>query len=210
MDLYIGADIRQRDGGKLAELSAVVFEPETLQVVSLVARGGVIDERNVVVPIGAVQWVDEDDIGLELTAEQFDTLENYEDVRFIAPPPTPEDAAPDLITDPIDVPDVAPVGAATGIESIAYTPIVEELPHVRPGDELTDGNTVVWATDGELGKVSRVVIDDETHRITGFVVREGTVFTHQVDVPLGVVSHLGTEEISVTVEKAALERSAHA
>lgn len=210
MDLYVGADIRQRDGGKLAELRGVIFEPETLQVVQLVARHADLDEREVLVPIGAIDWVDEDDIGLELTAEQFDTLQDYEAVRNVAPPPAVENVTSDLIKDPVDVPDAAPVGAATGVESIAFTPILQEVPHVRPGDELIDGGTAVWASDGEVGKVSRIVVNDQTNEIVGFVVREGTFFTHQVDVPLDVVTHIGTEEVSVRVERAALEKSAHA
>jgi uncharacterized protein YrrD len=209
MDFHFGSAVRERDGGKIGELRRLVYDPETRQVVSLVVEEGLLEARDRVVPIGAVATADDDAVSLELSHPQFDSLPEYAVERNVAPPPELQNQVPDQIKEPFDVPDVPPVGAATGIESIAYTPVMAENVRVPREDEVIDGGSVVWATDGEIGKVKDVITDDETNRIVTLVVESGTIFTHDTDIPFTWVETVRPETIVLNVEKSVAKGGRH-
>lgn len=205
MQLRFGADVRQRDGDKLANLDRVVFDPGTQQVISLVVRHAGFAGREVVVPVGAVERAEEDDVYVELSGEQFDQLPPYTSDRNLAPVPNVQNIDEDQVTDPVNVPDVPPVGAATGVESIAFTPIIQETVDQPSGDIALSASTEVWATDGHLGPLKGLEVSDQTNRIETFLVKEGVLFTHEVAAPAGNVASVGPDRIVLDVTKAALE-----
>jgi uncharacterized protein YrrD len=202
MDFDFGADVRRPDGEKLGELRHVVYDPDTTQIVYLVVEHSGFEGREVLVPIGAVEGADDDAVTLELSRQQFDSLRDFVTDRNVAPPPDAANITEDEITEPVNVPDVPPVGAATGVESIAFTPIVQEIRHIPGRDEVIDGNSVVWATDGEVGKVRVVEMNDQTERITGFVVEKGLIFHHDLFVPIDWVENIRPEVIVLNVDQA--------
>jgi sporulation protein YlmC with PRC-barrel domain len=205
MEFHFGADVRLRDGDEVGSLRRLVFDPGTAQVVSLVVEHNAFDEREVLVPIGAVNDSDTDATYLEVSREQFDGMPDFMIERNVAPPPDSANVTSDLIKEPIDVPDVPPVGAATGVESIAFTPVLQESMRVPRDDEIIDSDMEIWASDVELGRVRNLVVDEQTHRISIFVLREGFIFTHDVDIPMDWVDHIRPESIVLKVDKATVE-----
>jgi sporulation protein YlmC with PRC-barrel domain len=127
----------------------------------------------------------------------------------VAPPPLADNLATDDTIEPENVPDVPPVGAATGVESIAFTPVIQEDERVAGQDDVIDHDFSVWATDGEIGRLSDVRIDGETRRITGFGVQKGVLFHHEVDIPRDLVAGIRPGTIVLTVEKASLAENGH-
>ena len=207
MEFHLGAQMRNPDGKVLGTLQRVVYQQESSRVVSLVALHGGWSEREVFVPIGQVQAADDEAVEITLRGDQYDMLDIYSETRNVAPPPDAAEVSSDLVHEPVDVPDVLPVGAATGVESIAFTPIVEELSYVLPGEQVIDHSTVVWAIDGEVGKVSSVLVDDETMRLSGFLAQRGVIFTHSARVPMEWVENVLPETIVLTVDRATVERA---
>ncbi len=207
MEFHLGAQMRNPDGKVLGTLQRVVYQQESSRVVSLVALHGGWTEREVFVPIGQVQAADDEAVEITLRGDQYDMLDIYSETRNVAPPPDAAEVSSDLVHEPVDVPDVLPVGAATGVESIAFTPIVEELSYVLPGEQVIDHSTVVWAIDGEVGKVSSVLVDDETMRLSGFLAQRGVIFTHSARVPMEWVENVLPETIVLTVDRATVERA---
>lgn len=201
----LGVDVQRPDGGKLGELHRVVFDPETGEVVSLVVTHNALDGREVVVPVGTVQSADDDALTLAASEEQFDMFDDFDVQRNLAPPPDAANVTSDLVDDPVDVPDVPPIGAATGVESIAYTPIIQEDINVPTGDQVLDGTTTVWATDREIGHVKEVRASDETSRVTSLVVERGVFFKHDTEVPFDALETVTSDTIVLSVESAALE-----
>ena len=201
MQFQFGAEVRQRDGGKIGDLTRLVFDPGTRQIVSLVVERG-FEAEEVVVPIGTVQSADDEAVQLELTEDQFAEMEPFEVTRNVAPPP---DTEPDEEEALPDVPDVPAIGAATGIESIAYTPILEEEMYVPTGNQVIDSHTSVWATDGQLGNLKEVRVSDETERIASLIVERGFVFKHDYDLPMDLVAGVRSENIVLTVPRSAVE-----
>ncbi|HEX6506789.1 MAG TPA: hypothetical protein VF221_04075 [Chloroflexota bacterium] len=205
MELHFGAQVEPRDGIRLGDLTRVVYEPEARQVQALVVETADTHEAEILVPIEAVDAADDETVQLALSTEQFDSLDQYAWAHNVAPPPDRDHAdiaEEDEIGPGTESP---PVGAATGIESIAFTPIIEEEDYIPLGDGVIDRSTEVWGTDGRLGHVHAVFIEDDTRRIQTFLVREGTVFTHDVEIDVGWVESMHAETIVLEVDKATVE-----
>jgi hypothetical protein len=171
-------------------VTSLVFDPEGVEA----------DFR--MMPIGAVDSADRMEIFTELSPEQFNDLPRYAEVRNIAPPPLADNLEDEENKEPEVVPDVPPVGAATGVESIAFTPILQEDTAVPPDDSVIDASFTVRATDGVVGQVHEVIVDNETNRITRLGVNRGTVFTHEVDIPAGWLREIGPDWIGISADKA--------
>jgi hypothetical protein len=211
MEFRFGADIRGRDGDPLGTFQRVIYDPGTGQVVALVATEGGIAERQVVVPIGSVTDSDDDAVTVEYSPQQFAGLEDYvASARNIAPPPDIDNIDEDQITDPIDIPDVAPVGAATGIESIAFTPVIEETTNVSGLYQVLDSGTAVWATDGDMGQLRALDVSDETNRISAIVFGGGGNVAGSIEVPADRIASVQTGTIILKVDRAALESAENA
>lgn len=206
MDFQFGAAVSSRGGDRLGDLHAVVFDRATGEVTSLVVdpTGSEADFR--LVPIGAVDDADQVEIFVTLSQDQFTNLPRFAEVRNIAPPPTADNLEGSGEELPDDVPDVPAVGAATGIESIAFIPILEEETAVPPEDSVIDNSFTVRATDGDVGLVTEVVIDDQTRRITWLGVTRGDVVTTEVDIPAGWLREIGPDWIAISVDIATVEK----
>lgn len=205
MNFHFGAEVRSPDGGKLGELRRVVYDPSTEQVTALVLIEVGLDGEELVAPIGSVQSADDEAVTLAISEEQLDDLDLFVQTRNIAPPPDAEEVTSDQVHDAVDVPDVLPVGAATGIESIAFTPVLEEIVHIPTGDQTLDQNTTVWATDGEAGHVAEVHVNDQTLQITALVVQHGLIFKHDAEVSFDLVENVRSEAIVLSVDTATIE-----
>jgi uncharacterized protein YrrD len=204
MDLYFGVTVAQRDGDSLGHLQRVVCDSETHEVHSLVVQDGRWGEGGVLVPIGAVDGADDDAVTVALTDTQFDQLDSYSEMWNVAPPPVSDDSA-DFGDEVVDLPDMPPVGAATGVESIAFTPLIEEVPHIRSTDEVIDRTTMVYATDGELGHVRAVIVDDETRRVRALLGGRGVVFSHDFQAPMEWIRSIRPEMVALSVTRAQVE-----
>lgn len=206
LDFHLGAHVRGRDGVTLGSLGGVVYNPETGQVVSLVVRHRGVGGQSLVVPIGAVASSHGNETQVELSSEQFNTMPPFEITQNLAPPPTADRLELEQNIAPENVPDEPPVGAATGIESIAFMPILQENFDVPAGDDPILRHTTVYATDGEVGNVSDILVDPQTNRVTGFIVGEGLIFTHHVQVPMSDVTSFEPGCITLGVLANALQK----
>jgi uncharacterized protein YrrD len=204
MDLYFGSAVEQHDGDTLGHLQRLVYVSETREVRDLVVEGARWGEGPVLMPIGAVDSADDDAVIVALTDEQYDNLRLFADSVNVAPPPVADNSA-DLEEEPVDLPDLPPVGAATGIESIAFTPIVEEVPRISATDEVLSRNSILYATDGEIGHLRAVTLDDQTRRITCLLGEHGLVFPHDFDIPVDWVSNVRDDAVMLSVAKDEIE-----
>jgi uncharacterized protein YrrD len=207
MQLQLGADVRLPDGGKLGELVRLVYDLAAQQVHSIVVLRNRVNGGEVLVPVGVIQSADDEAVLLDVDEEQFATFEPFEHTHNLAPPPDAAEVTSDLIHDPVDVPDVAPVGAATGVESIAFTPIVEEDMNVPTGDQVLDRSTTVWATDAEVGHLKAAWVSDQSGQVTDFLAERGLIFPHDTLVPIDLVLSIHSETIVLTVPAHTLENA---
>lgn len=205
MDFHFGAIVSDGAGTRLGDLHAVVFDRATGEVTNLVVDPNGLEADYRLVPIGSVDSTDRTEIFVALSDEQFAALPRYAEVRNIAPPPVADNLIDEENAAPEIVPDVPPVGAATGVESIAFTPILLEETAVPSDDSVISGSYTVRATDGDIGLVQDVIADDQTNRITWLSVAQGVVFSRDVDIPAGWLREIGPDWISISVDRQTVE-----
>jgi len=205
MEFHIGAHIVDREGERVGTLKNVIVNPDTKQVEEIVLGESGMIGREVVVPVGTVAAAEADQIQLDLDQNQVGKLKDFVHTNYIAPEPGGFTGMP-WAGGALIAPGIAPVGAAAGLETIAYTPIVETEEQIPEGDVDIRPGTEVWATDGKVGTVDDVFVDPQTNRVTGFVVKEGFIFQHDVEVSLAQISSIGSERIDLKVAKADLTR----
>ncbi len=202
MDFQFGAAVSSRDGIRLGDLHKVVFDRATGEVTALVVDPDGIEADFRMMPIGAVNSADRMEIFVALSPDQFTALPRYAEVRNVAPPPLADNLEDEENKEPEIVPDVPPIGAATGVESIAFTPILQVETAVPSEDSVIDASFTVRATDGVVGQVHEVIADDDTNRITRLGVNRGTVFTDEVDIPAGWLREIGPDWIGISADMA--------
>lgn len=201
MELHLLSDVRQVDGPSLGELRHVVCDSKTKKVFSLVVQESGFDGRAVIVPAEFVAAADDDAVSLRMDETQLHSLEPYAYSQNVAPPPA--DVADDIESadykqEFVDVPNVPPVGAAQGITTIAFTPIVEVWRNVPAGSAVIGDKTVVAAQDGDVGDLERLVVDDESLVITSLVVESNGLATHMTEIPADLVERIQSGRIDLS------------
>jgi sporulation protein YlmC with PRC-barrel domain len=210
MDFHFGADVRGRDDERLGELRQLAFDPGTLEIVSLVVQHAALDERDVIVPIDAVDGADHGGVVLQLSRDQFERMRQFATERNVAPPPLADNLELEDNIEPENVPDVPSVGAATGVESIAFTPVIEEDINVPAEDGLLGHELTVVATDGEVGQLRDVRVNDQTRRIESLALENGILFKHEIDIPIDWVASIQADTIVLNVGRASLSENGDA
>lgn len=204
MEFHIGSSIHDRNGEQLGKLTHVIVDPETKEVVDIVADTSGLLGREVIVPVGAINQASEERIDLAIDKDQTTDLKDFLVSSYIAP--TPETfagypwAGAALVGQGL-----APVGAATGLESIAYTPIVDTQEQIPEGDVDIKRGTEVWATDGKIGAVREVVTDEQTKRVRALVVRHGFLFHKDFEIPTERIANIGADRVTLKIAKADVE-----
>jgi len=200
MDFHIGATIMGREGETLGKLKHVIVDPKTNEVVEIVLGESGLLGRDVIVPVGAVNFADHDTLSVELDKDQADKLQAFAVTHYINP--TGEISG--YPTGALIAPGMSPVGAASGLETIGMVPIVEVTEQIPEGDVDLEPGTEVWATDGRIGSVRDVLVDDQTRRVRGFVVEKGFVFHTDVEIGMDQVATVGADRVTLKVSKAEL------
>jgi sporulation protein YlmC with PRC-barrel domain len=205
MEFHFGARVLGNDEVGLGELTRIVYVPESREIDFLIAQSAHLGERELQVPLDVVETTDDESVKVSMSENEFEDLDEYSFSHNVSPPPDRDFA--DVNHEDELAPGSAspPVGAATGIESIAFIPIVEEDVYIPSGDGVIDRSTEVWATDGLSGNVRAVTMDDESRRISGVVVRHGTIFTHEILVPVEYVESMRTDTIVLKVDRSAVD-----
>ncbi len=200
MEFRIGCSVTDRDGDRVGKLKHVIVNPDSKEVEEIVLSETGLLGRELVTPIGVVGSAEADEVKLDLDKTQIEGLKDFVQTRYLEPPAGGFEGMP-WAGGALISPGIAPVGAAAGIESIAYTPIVESREQIQEGDIDIAPGTEVWATDGKVGTVADVSVDDQTKRVTSFTIQEGVLFHHEVEVPISQVSSIGEDRIDLNVAK---------
>ena len=181
----------------------VIVDPNTKEVADVVLEQSGIMGRDVVVPIGAVNKAGRESVELALDKEQARALPDFILTKYETPPPDLVSAYP-WATGALIAQGMAPVGAAAGLESIAFAPIVDTTEQIPPGDVDLSPGTEVWATDGKIGSIRDVIVDEETRRIRGFVVEKGFLLHTDTEVSLDQVAQIAKDRVTLKDSKADL------
>ncbi len=215
----IGADVRSNEGRSIGKVEHLIVDGDTKHLKAFVADKGIFDSGRVV-DIEYVRAVNDDVVTLRLSEGEALDLPGFVEHQFFR------------FGDTTGFP--AGGGANVNLGSsggtwMHYGPGEGGLPSTgshsffEPGvigdvsahtmGPLTDselaldhGTDVVDATGDKIGVVDEVMFSDD-NAITGFVVRQGLVFHHDVYVPVEWVAGITHEHVRLSVGKDDVEQS---
>jgi sporulation protein YlmC with PRC-barrel domain len=200
-----GTHVVDRNGKTVGTVSRLVLHPETREVVALVLQRGVLDRREVVIPLNKVATFG-DEVRLALSASEVAGVHLY-DSHALRPMPDqwPMPAGFDLRsfflvagdswTESV-LPFVSTSPSVSGVP--AYIPDADAPEAV--GEPVIARGTPVYDNAGEhLGDVEGVDLDPASRRITRVHVRKGRLFGAETASPAAVITSVADERITLTV-----------
>lgn len=197
MEIRIGAPVLATDG-QTGTVERIILHPETSEVEGVVAIEGRLLTRDVVIPIDWVEAAGEDGVHVRATAEQIDGLEPFAQSQYTEPPedwlpPSGQPAAYYLFpASPLLVGAFPPATMQPG------APPPEEVENLEEGDVQVSGSTAVFCTDGECGRLDRVVTEGDSDRVLFLVIRDGS---RDLQVPVTAVESMGEAGIRLRLSK---------
>jgi sporulation protein YlmC with PRC-barrel domain len=199
-----GTHVRDKDGKSIGTVSRLVLHPESRQVVALVVRQGVLDRREIVVPIRMVERAG-DEVRLTLRAAELDGLDLF---GTPALRPMPDQWPMPMGFDLRSFFLVAGDGwTEATLPFVLTSPAVSGTPAFIPDPDAPEGvkePTIAAATPvvdnagRRVGEVKGVELEPASGRITRILVREGTLFRRETPIPAGLIASVG-DRITLSV-----------
>ncbi len=205
MFVPFGTHVVDRNGKTAGTVSRLVLHPETREVAALVVQQGVLDRREVVIPLNKVAAFG-DEVRLVLSASELAGVDLYDshalrpmsdhwpmpagfDLRsffLVAGDPWTASVLPFVLTSP----------SVSGVH--AYIPDADALEAAR--EPAIARGTPVYDNAGEhLGDVEGVDLDPASRRITRVRLRKGRLFPAETAIPAGVIASVGDDRITLRV-----------
>lgn len=192
MEIDIGAEVFARDG-KLGVVEKVVMDPARRLITHLVIGSGVFAHRERVVTLDQVASGDRHRVDLNLTLADAAVLPEYLEEHFQR-----------RNEDPFG--QVVPSGIFWPSEIVGwYKPDTPHEPLPSGAIEISPG-TEVCCTDGCIGRVEEVLLDQETGQATGMVVRRGFFFHREFTAPIDWIEAVGSDRVLLRLSKAELDQ----
>lgn len=184
MQIKLGAKIRTSDGHHAGEVKKIVWDPDSNEVRDFVVTTGVLLGHDVLISRDVLESasVNGDEVVVNLTKQELESLDHYDDSAF-APPPYGW-MAPATYTYPIAA-YVFPTDAA----AVPLSGPTESQKEIKKehGPSIAKGMRVKDTAGKTVGVVKEVRIDDSTGELRSIVVEErdpiGLSTTRTMDVP---------------------------
>ena len=178
----IGDDVSCSDGA-CGKVTRVVVDPVARTVTHLVVEPGHWHGPGRLVPLGLADAA-AGQIRLRCTLADFEELDPAEETQFLPGTPGYPGYDPDQV---LWMPYYS-MGMGGGMagnygpQTVTYDTVPLDEVEVRRGEH-------VHATDGHIGKVQGLVIDDDSHRVTHVLLQEGHLWGRkEVAIPIGAVT----------------------
>lgn len=201
--LRFGVSVVTTDGRDVGSLYRVIVDTTTAVVTAITVRrrllesgdllkpGGWDRPRDLRVSIDAVTGADETEARVSLSEDEFLAQQPYI---------TAEGADPATSQPPrVEVEEIATqVSAALGGN---YAASRDEVEYRTASERHVSHETLVWERDPHthVGDLDAVLMDDVNNRITGLVVRQGVLFSHDVLVPGNYYADLDDDLIHIDI-----------
>jgi sporulation protein YlmC with PRC-barrel domain len=202
----IGATVLTRDGHETGKVSRVAMDPTSRKVTHLIVHQGRMMGRYVVVPMTTITQVEEGHIHIDVAEGDMHRLPDFRETDFLPPEEGweyPLAYPPGGVIWPMSM---SWAGAST--YPILSNAIVKE--NIPDEDVTIDAGTSVECVDGHCGRIDRVIVDDDSQAVVGFVIRKGFLFTQDIHATMDWVDHIDASGVHLKLRKDEVaERGAH-
>jgi uncharacterized protein YrrD len=196
MRIELGAHVRTSDDQDVGAVDRLILDPESHTVKAVVIRKGLLLARDVAIPLEAMTIGERGDIRLDYTADQVDEMPEFIEADYVTPPleyvPRTGYPATGLYWP-----------TAYGVPELGAPSADEALYRQNLENAVVGEGSDVLSKDGEmLGQIHRLTFDEDTGRLIGIVVRQGLIFTEDVELPASLVASVDDGMIYLTLNAA--------
>jgi hypothetical protein len=177
-----------------------------------VIRKGLIDRKEKVVPMAMVGSAAHDEIGIRISADRLDELENYEETKYVGANADDEEATPRDAPVPIPLAPAVywypPYVETAAIASMPQRPdyVREKQVNIPPDTVAVKEGAEVTSSDGHhVGKVEEVLTELKRGQITHFRIAKGTLNKEIRMIPVEWVKRMDPEELTLAVSENTVE-----
>lgn len=212
MKIDIGKDVIASDGEKIGKVDRLVLDNQSKDLSKFIVHKGMFWSEDKIVDLELVTKVDADgNVHLSVPSDDEDTMPAFvEDTHRVA---TDEEVQSMGYESYVGTAPYAPIMFAPGGTGGTYRPgagpffdapdTVGQTLETRtnlPEDSMTiDAGTDVVGSDGnKVGEVEELIMDS-SGKTTGFIVKSGFLFTHDVEIPMSIVDHISGAKITLNV-----------
>jgi sporulation protein YlmC with PRC-barrel domain len=191
-----------------------VLDPATNELTHIVIQKGWLLPEDKVVPFEMVKSAVGESVVLSENVDDFDKLPPFEETQFIrATDDRPEDPAPAPAPKYQYTPAYYwyPAQSNIGFPGIAmghYAWPMGETKRNIPEDTvpLKEGTNVMSSDGKHVGDVERLFLDEDSNKVTHFVISQGLLFKDRKLVPAHWVKSVEEDEVHLVVSSELLER----
>jgi len=199
-----GTHVVDRDGKSVGTVSRLILHPQSQQVVAIVVQQGVLDRREIVVPVHRVEGF-RHEVRLTLRASELAGLDLF-DTMSLRPMPdqwkmpagfdmrsfflVPGDGWTEAV-----LPFVLTSPAVSGTPGYVHDP---DAPKGVREPAIAKATPVYDNAGQRLGEVEGFEIDPASDRITRVIVRRGILFHTETPIPAGWIASVG-DRITLSV-----------
>ncbi|HEX3722597.1 MAG TPA: PRC-barrel domain-containing protein [Nitrolancea sp.] len=210
MDIQLGKKVISSDGKHVGNVDSLVMDYDTHELQSVVCHSGVLLTVDRIIPVQAVESLDGDgNLLLGMPSDEVDRQQEFVQREFRA-------ASPDEL-EPMPVTWATGTGQAPfyfypATDSLGYrddAPFFSNAPLAPPDVEvesnlpenstrLSSGTDVVGSDGNKIGTVEDVTYSEDGS-LTGFVVKAGFLFHHEVNVPADWIESVSDDRVRLRV-----------
>lgn len=193
----IGSDVLGRNGEKLGSVLYVVVHPPDMHVTDVVVSTGAILGRDIVVPVDAIDRVADEKVYLSVDKGGLEDFQGYVEIEYKQPPQSwiPTSGF------------VYPVQAILWPADMVYPQITSVEVHTPPGTvELREGMDVESSDGHKVGSIAALDTDPSTDRVTGLIIKQGWIFSHDTHIPMEDVADVSSDRVKLKVTKDEVQR----
>lgn len=197
MQVELGAKVNTADGKEIGTIDKLILEPESGEVKAIVVQKGLLFTRDIEIPLEGIAGQEAGHVRLHATSEQVDDLPRFMEGSYTTPPPgrvSEYESAYGYPSSAFLWPargPAAPAASAYGDEAVGAVGDEVRALHGEYdlANAITEVGSEVRSRDGEkVGTVRRIVFDTSDGSPTAIVVREGFLFTEDVELPASLIS----------------------
>jgi uncharacterized protein YrrD len=217
MDIELGKPVIASDGENVGEVERLIVDAEAKVVREFLIKEGTFVSTDRVVDIELISRIDDDGVHLNVASDQIESLPAFVEERYSTPADHQISEMPQAWIGAAGGAGGGPLlwgAAGPGRGEPGQGSMFE--PATVPGGEsstespldqgsvvIEEGTNVIDVDDESVGSVAEVHYDTNG-RISGFLVKSGTIFTTDIHIPLKWVDSMQPDSIrlAVTAEQA--------
>lgn len=184
VEINIGARVYAL-GRKVGKVDYVIVDPRSMRITDIVVTTGVFG-REVVVPVDVIESADKDRVYLSVDEDHLDEYPDFIEAEY-EEPPSGWRAPSGIFYVPTDI--LWPLGTVWRVNTPEGT------------RAIYDGQDVVSSDEHRIGAVDAVEVDQETGRVTAFIVRKGHLLKHDLVFPVGDIEDIRGGKIFLRLTK---------